>query len=310
MKYSEFRDSKQSEAEVLRLSDEFMMYGCMSREKTKYSELRDSKQSEVIEQFNQAIENKNEAEVFRLADEIMLYGFMSRPKLNNIMKKEYKTRYTKETNLPYYDYRRIDSSRILPENICFKFPNRGQITVKVNEHWIKRREASFVGDTVCKELEVPYDIARSFYGRYGRITLDEAFKNSFGAKLKDEQLSEALETAESVIYTITLKNDREYIIRELGGFVCTTDIENKKVIVRAMLKNNALIENAIDVIDTYMKLENAICSMFEKSLPEDWHLEFKHYCNYTMVGNKQRKDSANLALHKLPEQNIQSQTGE
>lgn len=253
-----------------------------------YEELRVKRENKYKGMYTQALENKDTEKAWKILRTMMKYQLISREDALADMKKHFKGKKLDPSDV--FDYRHPNSADRIPENLMFKCPTTMEIKVTSLEHWIVRREMQFVGDQLAPEKVLRFDISRCITTRQAKRTLkdtEELFKKLSGSELKTNW-GKSIENGNTVVYNIMLSNGQQYIIRNLGAIVCVPS--GKCMNMHILLDNKAMMEQNIDIIDTYVDALDALKNEFVKLGAEPETIVSIGICDFKLIGKKQRDE--------------------
>ena len=255
-----------------------------------YQELKDQKKVKLITQYNNALKDENYQKAYNTIRMLMKYRMITEK--SDVVKKGNLNMLANHgvdiTKKDLWDYRNKNNLNLIPENILVKEPMTLNLDVKSLSHWIIRRELQYVGNQLAPDKIVHFTVNRKVSDVHNKVTFN--FMKELYRKLSGKELVTDWNIYDGSchMYDIALGNNQSYVIRNLG--YCQSGAYGKGgVIVRCLLDNESLIEQNIDIIDTYNNLEKAFKDEFER-LKLKGEFIFEPMCNVKILGDKQRKE--------------------
>lgn len=255
-----------------------------------YQELRDQKKIRLITQYNNALNEENYQKAYNTIRALMKYRMITRDadvikKSNLNMLANHGVDISKMDN---WDYRSKGNLNLIPENFLIKEPLTFNIDVVSLSHWIIRRELQYVGNQLAPDKVVHFTVNRKTSDVHNKLafnSLKAMYKNLSKQDLKADW---NMYDGSYHMYDITLANNQSYVIRTLG--YCSTCAYGKGgVLIRCLLDNDKLIEQNIDIIDSYAMIEKGFREEFDK-LKIKGSVVFEPMCDVDFLGKKQRKE--------------------
>ena len=255
-----------------------------------YQELREQRKIRLITQYNKALQEEDYQKAYNIIRSLMRYRMLTKD--SDVVKKanlnKLKDKGVDITKMDSWDYRSKQGLDLIPENFLVKEPSTFNIDVLSISHWIIRRELQYVGNQLAPDKIVHFTVNRKTADIHNKLAYNcmrELYKNLSKLELKTDW---NLYDGSCHMYDITLSNNQSYVIRTLG--YCESSAYGKGgVIVRCLLDNEKLIEQNIDIIDTYDTIEKAFRKEFER-LKLKGSMVFEPLCNVKFLGDKQRKE--------------------
>lgn len=255
-----------------------------------YKDLREQKKIRLITQYNSALKEGNYQKAYNTIRTLMKYRMITKD--SDVVKKGNLTMLASHgvdvTKMDSWDYRYKSNLELIPENFLVKEPLTFHIDVKSLSHWIVRRELQYVGDQLAPDKIIHFTVNRKTSDVHNKMAYN-SLKGLYKELSKQSlNIDWNMYDGSYHMYDITLSNNQSYVIRTLG--YCSTCAYGKGgVLIRCLLDNDKIIEQNIDIIDTYDTIEMAFRKEFEK-LKIKGSVIFEPMCDVKLIGDKQRKE--------------------
>lgn len=253
-----------------------------------YEELREKRGNKYRTMYIQALNEKNTEKAWKILKTMMRYQLISKEEALPEIKSKFKDK--KLDMADVYDYRHPNFTDRVPDNLMFRCPTTVEVQVKSLEHWIIRRELQFVGDQLAPDKVLRFDVSRCVTTRMAHKYLkdtEELFRNLSGMELKTSWKN-GIDNGNVIVYNISLGNNQQYIIRHLGTVVCVPT--GKCLNMYILLDNKAMIEQNIDIIDTYTDVLEALKNQFIELGADPETITPVGICDFKIIGQKQRAE--------------------
>lgn len=255
-----------------------------------YQELKDQRKIRLITQYNNALNEANYQKAYNTIRTLMKYRMLTRDA--DVVKKTNLNMLASHgvdiTKMDSWDYRAKNNLNLIPENFLVKEPLTFNIDVLSISHWIIRRELQYVGNQLAPDKIVHFTVNRKTADVHNKLAYN-CMKELYRTLSKQElKVNWNVYDGSCHMYDVTLANNQSYVIRTLG--YCASSAYGKGgVLIRCLLDNDKMVEQNIDIIDTYNTIEKAFREEFDK-LKIKGSVVFEPMCDVDLIGKRQRKD--------------------
>lgn len=253
-----------------------------------YEELRESRKNKLMSRYNEFIQNKDKVKAWKVLADLMRFKLVDMKWAENEVKKTFAK--SERGEILRGDVRAPGYNDRLPDNLVCTMPEVvKEVNVTSLAHWIIRRELQYVGDQFAPDKVVKYTLGRSAVYQVANKALKdlEDIYNRNSTRKLNTNWKESIQNGQAMIYGVNLANGQQYIIPVLGNIVVIPkNKEEAKVYV--MLDVRSMVEQNIDVIDTY----NAVMDAIKEILDEAGivNMTVQDMIDYKASGNKQRSE--------------------
>lgn len=185
-----------------------------------------------------------------------------------------------------YDYRlaKGSDSRV-PENLLFKMPDSFSVNIRSQDHWAKRREKQYVGDIIIPEKEIPYLIMGKSNELNALATMRSyiAMASLYSKKSSTRDLLSDIKNGFVKVFDIKISSNTSYVIHTLG-YAYVFAKGNESIVLNLILDNKSMIEQRIDLKESYDRVRKAFEESFKSSGKK---IEFRCACNLAAYHEKQ-----------------------
>lgn len=261
-----------------------------------YEELRAKRAEKYMGMYTQALVANDKEKAWKVMQTMMRYQLIGKEEALAEIKKQFKGNKLNPDDT--FDYRHTNSYDLIPDNLLFKAPSSIEVKVKSEEHWIRRREMQFVGDQLAPERTFKFDISRLTRTRSASRALkdlEDLFKKLSGTELNTNWKA-GIDNGNTMMFTIKLSNNQQYVINTLGFIVCAPNGKNLNMYI--LLDNKAMEEQHIDIINTYTDMIKTLKREFVGKGLEAERIQTIGLCDFKTLGEKQRMNKKPLLTHE------------
>lgn len=240
----------------------------------KYNDMVENRKEALDIQFQVALKNKDaEAAAVALQEQLRLglEGEIDKKKKKLIA-----------------DFKLKEYNGRIHDNLFFAMPAFGEITIRSEKHWIKRRELQYIGDVISPEKDYTYTVSllaneQMTLGAYrGLQALYEKVK---GRKKKKGIEREAVSAGLIRMYDISLANGQSFSIPKLG-YIMVKVTGKSSAEAWCLLDETAMEEHHVLIKSAYRRVENRMKEMFSSS---GVTVKFNTYTNTVESNSKQKQ---------------------
>lgn len=240
----------------------------------RYNDMVENRKEALDIQFQVALKNKDaEAAAVALQEQLRLG-------LEGEIDKKKKKLIT--------DFKLKEYTGRIHDNLFFAMPAFGEIVIRSEKHWIKRRELQYIGDVISPEKDYTYTVSllaneQMTLGAYrGLQALYEKVK---GRKKKKGIEREAVSAGLIRMYDISLANGQSFSIPKLG-YIMVKVTGKSSAEAWCLLDETAMEEHHILIKSAYRRVESRLKEMFSSS---GVTVKFNTYTNTGEANIKQKQ---------------------